>query len=184
MRADPKGDLGRLRSGIPSSSASRARRRAQFPRPGPPTSFRVYAGAEAGAQSCWRRASSSGSAARCKHAVPMRSAGGGGEWRMGFPLPGGKKDRDFSPQIFLAKVGACLDPFPARMHVLGESGRGKPRSLPKISALGNVFYRGAQRRGYPFFCQVARARFPSGKRLQPLADGGSPRLALPSAPPR
>lgn len=181
MRADPKGDLGRLRSGIPSLSLSvTARRRAQFPRPGPPTSFRVYAGAQAGAQSCWRRARSlgpqRGANARCQCAV--RGAGEGGsvsgwgweEWRMGFPLPRGIKDHDISPQSFLAKAGACLNLFPARMHVLGESGRGEPRSVPKISALGNVFYRGAQRRGYPCFCQVPRVRFHKGP--NPLRPAG------------
>lgn len=74
MRADLKGDLGKPRSGVPHPFSFQGRRRAQFLHPGTPTSLRVYAGAKAGTQSCWRRASFSGSVGRCKHAVLTRSA--------------------------------------------------------------------------------------------------------------
>lgn len=155
MRADPKGDLGKLRSGIPSFFFGvRGRRRAQFPQPEPPISLRVYAGAEAGAQSCWRRASFSGSGGRCKHAVLMHSARGVSDsgwgwegWRMGFPLPGELRTTTSLPKIPKQKWGPCLSPISAGMLVLEEFDWSQLRSLPKISALGNVFYRSAQRRG-------------------------------------
>lgn len=63
VRADPKGNLGKPRSGIPPTTTTTTaslllgvggRRRAQFPQPGRPISLRAYAGAQAGAQGCWR----------------------------------------------------------------------------------------------------------------------------------
>lgn len=54
---------------------------------------------------------------------------------MGFPLPRGIKDHDISPQSFLAKAGACLNLFPARMHVLGESLVGVSRGVSQRSQL-------------------------------------------------
>lgn len=90
VRVDPRGDLGKPRSGIPSFCFGvRGRRRAHFPQPEPPISLRVYAGAEqeprvVGAERVSRLAGAvqtRRAEAQGKGGFPSRDGGGkGGGW--------------------------------------------------------------------------------------------------------
>lgn len=112
VRVDPRGDLGKPRSGIPSFCFGvRGRRRAQFPQPEPPISLRVYAGAEqeprvVGAE----RVSRLGGAVQTRRAEAQCKGGfrlGMGVGRVvdGVPFTWGIKDYNMPPPNSLAKVG-------------------------------------------------------------------------------
>lgn len=179
MRADPKGDLGKPRSGIPYFPFGvRGRRRAISP--GRAANLPcVCAGAEVGAQG-WRTARLRSCVGRCKRAVLSISARGasvsGWGWGGGW---GSRYLRDSGPPHtspeFLSKSGKRVY---ARLQQGGTS-------CPEDLSPGRRFLQGCSETGYPFFCQVPR---PGPLQLllldpNPWRDLGSPGPALPAAPP-